>query len=355
MEPIVEVLNVSKSFVQTRVRFRFQRLSEDIDNTTQTKIEMHRGLLFKKRVKTIDALNGINLEVNKGEILGLLGPNGAGKTTLAKIISTLVLPDSGKVFVKGHDVVKETRQARRSLGLVTGGERSLYWKLTPMQNLVFFAGLYGIPKSKAESKAIELLKLLEIYGKRNDLVQNLSTGQKMKVAFARALMHDPDLLILDEYNRGLDPNASKMLRDYIKNDLKGAGKAVIVMTHSMEVADDICDRLMLIDKGKIVVEGTPLQLKRSIPQNIYLEAELANHGDCRKLGELVPDIEFSTVDPRFFSTRLADSTKAVYEFMNTLNEHQIKIKTMNIRLPTLGDVFQHYTGNILSGQGDDDE
>ncbi|RMG32444.1 MAG: ABC transporter ATP-binding protein [Methanobacteriota archaeon] len=351
MSALVSVEGVSKTFVQTLRRFWFQNLSDDADSSTDCSISVNKGMLIKRRTKKIHALNHVSLQVEKGEILGLLGPNGAGKTTLAKIISTLVLPDQGTVKVNGYDVVHETRDARRSLGLVTGGERSLYWKLTPMQNLVFFGGLYGMPKSEAEERALDLLKRFEVHGKRNDLVQNLSTGQRMKVAFARALMHDPKVLILDEYNRGLDPNASKMLRDFIKHELK-EDKAIIVMTHSMEVADDICDRLMLINRGKIVIEGTPLDLKKSIPQSIFIEGELQEETSSHLLSNIPFPIEIDPSNPLFFRAKMKDTTSSVYHFLQEINRHGIKLKAMNMRLPTLGDVFQHYTGDRLTEAGE---
>lgn len=351
MVAVVSVQEVSKTFTQVRRRLRFQKLKEIQDNTTATSISNSKGILFKKQEKKIRALKRVSLEVEEGEILGLLGPNGAGKTTLAKIISTLVLPDEGTVKVNGYDVVRETRSARKSLGLVTGGERSLYWKLTPMQNLVFFAGLYGIPRSDAEKRAIELMERFDVIGKKDDLVQNLSTGQRMKVAFARALMHDPKVLILDEYNRGLDPNASRMLRDFIKKELK-ADKGIIVMTHSMEVADDICDRLMLINHGKIVVEGTPLELKQSLPQSVLIEAELQDERSRELLCNNGFPVSFNETNPMMFTVEMKDSTDSVFKFLQDLNRHGIVLKTMNMRLPTLGDVFQHYTGDRLTEVGD---
>ncbi len=352
MAVVVNVEGITKTFIQSRRRLWFQKLSDTQDTTTATSSKIQKGFLTKRRIKTIYALKDVSLQVKEGEILGLLGPNGAGKTTLAKIISTLVIPDSGSVKVNGFDVLTETRDARRSLGLVTGGERSLYWKLTPMQNLVFFAGLYGIPRADAIRRATELLERFDVIGKKNDLVQNLSTGQRMKVAFARALMHDPKVLILDEYNRGLDPNASRMLRDFIKQELK-KDKGIIVMTHSMEVADDICDRLMLINNGKIVIEGTPLELKKSIPQSIFIEGELMHDPSRADLLKIPFQITFDETNPLLFKAEMKDSTSSVFNFLQELNRHGITLKAMNMRIPTLGDVFQHYTGDRLTEVGDD--
>ncbi len=352
MAVVVNVEGITKTFIQSRRRLWFQKLSDTQDTTTATSSKIQKGFLTKRRIKTIYALKDVSLQVKEGEILGLLGPNGAGKTTLAKIISTLVIPDSGSVKVNGFDVLTETRDARRSLGLVTGGERSLYWKLTPMQNLVFFAGLYGISRADAVRRATELLERFDVIGKKNDLVQNLSTGQRMKVAFARALMHDPKVLILDEYNRGLDPNASRMLRDFIKQELK-KDKGIIVMTHSMEVADDICDRLMLINNGQIVIEGTPLELKKSIPQSIFIEGELMHDPSRADLLKIPFQITFDETNPLLFKAEMKDSTSSVFNFLQELNRHGITLKAMNMRIPTLGDVFQHYTGDRLTEVGDD--
>ncbi|MDH5646073.1 MAG: ABC transporter ATP-binding protein, partial [Candidatus Heimdallarchaeota archaeon] len=273
MQNTIEVEHVSKTYTSTKRKLRHKSFSEDkIEKNVCINIT-RKGLLNIKRKET-KALNDVSLVVKQGNILGLLGPNGAGKTTLAKIVSTLVLPDSGTVRVNGYDVEKETTMARFSLGLVTGGERSLYWKLTPLQNLRFFGSLYGLSRSESEARANEYLKIFGLMEKKDELVQGLSTGQKMKVAFIRSLMHDPQLLILDEYNRGLDPNASRQLREYIKKVLqKEEKKTILVMTHSMNVAEDLCDNIILIDKGDIIAEGTSEMLIQSINKDRIIEVD----------------------------------------------------------------------------------
>jgi ABC-2 type transport system ATP-binding protein len=296
----------------------------------------------------------MNLDVKSGEIMGLLGPNGAGKTTLAKIVSTLVLPDTGSVSVNGYDVQEETVLSRFSLGLVTGGERSLYWKLTPLQNLRFFGGLYGLTRKEALDRAQELMEVFGFTSKKDELVQNLSTGYKMKTAFARSLMHDPQVLVLDEYNRGLDPTASRQLRDYVKNVLqKEQGKTILVMTHSMDVAEDLCNTVTLIDRGEIVAKGTPSTLKASLSQKCIIEMEFKEQFGNKVLSQLEQYGELETSNGTIFNVRLIAKSdpNITYQVLQVLSQNDIVMENLNLKNPSLEDVFIQYTGKKL---GDDD-
>lgn len=348
----IEVNDVSKTFQKVKRRLRFQDLPEEDASDPNVTVTQTQGLLLHKQIKRTKALDAVNLQVPRGEILGLLGPNGAGKTTLAKIIATLVLPDEGEVSVNGYDVAQNTVMSRFSIGLVTGGERSLYWKLTPLQNLRFFGNLYGMNHGQAHKRAMELIKIFGLGSKKNELVQNLSTGQKMRVAFARGLMHDPEVLILDEYNRGLDPNVSRQLRNYIKQVLqKEQDKTVLLMTHEMNVAEDLCNKITLINNGQIVAQGTPNQLMATLTQKVILEVEtrqkvpLSIQSRLEGFGELEISNGGDMVQTRLV---VENSSSSTYEVLELFNKYNIPVENFNFKRANLEDVFVHYTGRKLS-------
>ncbi|MEM2571389.1 MAG: ABC transporter ATP-binding protein, partial [Thermoproteota archaeon] len=231
------------------------------------------GFLFRKKNKeTIIALDDVSLSIKRGELFGLLGPNGAGKTTLVKILSTLILPDAGTALVNGYDVLKEPGKVRASIGVVSSGERSLYWKLTARENLEYFARLYKVPDQVAKRRIRELLNLMGLEDRADELVEKYSSGMRQKLAIARAMLHDPEVLLLDEPTLGLDPSFSKSIRSFIREELnKKQGKTILLTTHYMEEADKMCDRVAFITKGRIVAVDTPERLKNMIGKNEVLK------------------------------------------------------------------------------------
>jgi ABC-2 type transport system ATP-binding protein len=348
----IEIENVDKTYKSTKRKLWFKNFPVEEEIESNVRIKESRFGFLNRRVKETDALKDISLKVREGEVLGLLGPNGAGKTTLAKIVSTLVLPDRGQVSINGFDVQGETVLSRFSLGLVTGGERSLYWKLTPIQNLRFFGGLYGLTRKESLNRAHELMEIFGLMPKKDELVQNLSTGYKMKTAFARSLMHDPEVLILDEYNRGLDPKASIQLRNYIKNVLQNEQrKTILVMTHDMNVANDLCNEIILIDRGQIVAKGTPVSLKSSLAQRqvIELESKLEFNGNV--ISQLHEFGEVEVTNGSVFNVRLITKKdpNIMYRVLQVLNHAEIELQNLNLKLPSLEDVFIQYTGRKLDG------
>ncbi len=354
MPNTIEVRNVSKTFRSVKRKLWFQKLPPDEKADPNVRLSSEKKLFWKSRLKETQALRDINLKIKEGEIRGLLGPNGAGKTTLAKIISTLVLPDTGKVVVNGYNVATETVRARFSIGLVTGGERSLYWKLTPLQNLRFFGNLYGMSRSESTRRALDLLSIFGLDSKKNDLVQNLSTGQKMRVAFARGLMHDPEVLVLDEYNRGLDPNVSRQLRDYIKQVLqKENGKTVLLMTHDMNVAEDLCNRITLINNGKIITEGTPNELMRNVGNSQVIEIETSDplSPELVEVLKTYGEVEVTNGGGVSRTRMVVDNhSEITYEVLTKLNSSGTPVDNLTFKRANLEDVFVHYTGRRL---GDD--
>lgn len=227
------------------------------------------------------AVNGIDLQVERGEIFGVLGPNGAGKTTTLRMLSTLLEPTSGDARILGIDVRARPREVRARLGAMLSGERSLYWKLTGRENLEYFAALYHVPARQTRSRIDAVLAAVKLTDRADDYVERYSTGMRQRLALARALLPDPPLLILDEPTVGLDPQSARDLRERVR-DLKRDGRTVLLTTHYMEEADQLCDRVAIIDHGEIVALDSPSALKRRIraEEVVRLEVDLAGGDDA---------------------------------------------------------------------------
>lgn len=210
---------------------------------------------------TTVALDGISFSVREGELFGVLGPNGAGKTTLVRILSTLLTPTAGRVTIDGVDVVLEPKAIRKRIGVVFGGERGLYDRLSARDNMRFSAELYGLSAREAPKKILALLEKVGLESKIDVRVETFSRGMKQRLHIARALLHDPDVIFLDEPSSGLDPVAARELRNLIR-ELKALGKTIILTTHYMFEADELCDRVAVISNGRILTLGTPESIKR---------------------------------------------------------------------------------------------
>ena len=231
-----------------------------------------RGVFRRERVEQV-ALRGVDLAIERGELFGLLGPNGAGKTTMVKIFTTLLLPTSGAAVVLGLDAVRDQWALRRRIGFVFGGERGLYWRLSGLDNLRYFADLYRIPPEVSRRRIPELLERLGLAGRERDRVELYSRGMKQRLHLARGLLNDPEVLFLDEPTIGLDPVGARELRVIVR-ELADAGKTIFLTTHYMFEADAICDRIAVIKGGEIVAEGTPSSIKTVVQDQGVVEFEV---------------------------------------------------------------------------------
>jgi ABC-2 type transport system ATP-binding protein len=250
----------------------------------------HTGT-FRRRAKEIEAVRGISFSVEPGELFGLLGPNGAGKTTTIKMLITLLIPTAGTARVLGLDVVHEAHEVRKRIGYVFGGERGVYERLSGYDNLRYFAELYGVPAREQKRRIEELLELVGLKGREHERAEGYSRGMKQRLHVARGLLHDPEVLFLDEPTIGLDPVGAREVRATIAS-LTEAGKTVLLTTHYMFEADALCDRIAVISKGSIVAEGTPLDLKRGVAHGAVVEVEVYGVADeaverVRALGGVV--------------------------------------------------------------------
>jgi ABC-2 type transport system ATP-binding protein len=226
----------------------------------------------RRRSETVEAVRGITFAIEQGELFGLLGPNGAGKTTTIKMLMTLLLPTSGTASVLGFDVVRDTREVRPRIGYVFGGERGLYDRLPAVDNLRYFAELYGVPPREQRRRIEELLELVGLRGRERERVEAYSRGMRQRLHVARGLLHDPPVLLLDEPTLGVDPVGARELRATIRL-LTEAGKTVLLTTHYMFEADALCDRIAVITNGKIVASGTPRELKALVTDGTVVEIE----------------------------------------------------------------------------------
>jgi len=227
---------------------------------TKTYVVRERAGLSRLGVRReIEPLCGIDLEIACAEFVGLLGRNGAGKTTLLKIVATLLLPTEGEVEVDGIDALREPTKVRRELGVVLAGERTLYWKLTAMENLLLFGGLQDLPRREARTRSEELLKLVGLSSFADVSVEKFSSGMRKRLAIARALIHRPRVLILDEPTTGLDPHGVEKVCEVLRA-LREKGTTVLMATHNMLEAERLPTRLLIIEEGKLLADGTPQEI-----------------------------------------------------------------------------------------------
>ena len=210
--------------------------------------------VLKRSSRDVEAVRGIDFEVERGELFGLLGPNGAGKTTTIKMLITLLLPTSGSARILGHDVVDDPREVRRRVGYVFGGDRGLYERLSALDNLRYFCELYGVPPREQRQRIGELLELVGLTGRERERVEGYSRGMRQRLHIARGLLHRPEVLFLDEPSIGIDPVGARELRSTVANLVEG-GTTVLLTTHYMFEADELCDRIAVIADGRIVARG----------------------------------------------------------------------------------------------------
>jgi len=228
---------------------------------------------FRRGSVEVEAVRGISFEIQEGELFGLLGPNGAGKTTTIKMLITLLIPTSGTARVLGRDVVKDAKWVRQHIGYDFGGDRGLYERLSALDNLRYFSELYGVDPKVQRARIYELLELVGLNGREKERVEGYSRGMRQRLHIARGILHDPPVVFLDEPSIGVDPVGARELRSMIAG-LRDAGKTVLLTTHYMFEADELCDRIAVVAHGEILAEGTPRDLKAGVGEGTIVEIEV---------------------------------------------------------------------------------
>jgi ABC-2 type transport system ATP-binding protein len=305
-----------------------------------------RSGYLRRNTRTITAVDGLTFEVPRGELFGLLGPNGAGKTTSIKMLNTLLLPTGGSARILGYDVVRDTREVRRRIGYVFGGDRGFYDRLSAVENLRYFAELYQVEPRLQKRRIAELLDKVGLTGRENDRVEGYSRGMKQRLHVAKGLLHDPQVVFLDEPTIGVDPVAARDLRNLIAG-LVDDGRTVLLTTHYMFEADELCDRIGVIANGRLLALGTPRELKRYADERIVVEAEVYGVDDARlRTLRAVREVRNVSVERRGEaqvvivqceagpSGRAEEIRRLVYD-----NLHDLPTGRIEVREPTLEDAY----------------
>ncbi|MGH3050806.1 MAG: ABC transporter ATP-binding protein [Gaiellaceae bacterium] len=300
------------------------------------------GRVFTPRKRDpVVALDGVSLTIPRGEVHGLLGPNGAGKTTLVKILSTVLLPSSGRARVLGHDVVEETRAVRPLIGIVFGGERGLYTRLTARQNLEYWGALYRLSSSQIRERTELLLERVGLTERAGQRVEEYSRGMKQRLHLARGLMGDAQVLFLDEPTTGMDPLAAREFRRLV-DELKGEGRTVLLTTHDMVEAESVCERVTLIDQGQVLATETPRTLGRLISRFQRIDATGAAPELLAEIGTL-PGVSSVTAQADGSTRRieLAEEGAAAFVLRRLVDAGVTDLQTS---LPSLEEVYVHTIG-----------
>ncbi|MFX0115457.1 MAG: ABC transporter ATP-binding protein [Candidatus Hodarchaeota archaeon] len=306
---------------------------------------------LRSKIDTVTALNDVSFDIRAGEMFGLLGPNGAGKTTTAKILCTLLYPNSGTATIGGYDVVKDAEKVRPLVNMAAGAERMLYFRLTGRENLKFFADMYDIPKQGLKDKIDELLSLVGLEERADSPVEQYSKGMKQRLQIARALINDPIALFLDEPTLGLDVHVARHLRKLVKEKVDKLGIAVLLTTHYLHEADELCNQVAIIHEGRILAIETPENLKQtySKTQKVQMIVSSPKEDAVQELKDL-PGIISAQIYPYRNSGEIPDPAWKVnlettgYDQISSslrilLKDPAIRIYEARPLEPSLEDVF----------------
>ena len=306
----------------------------------------------KEEPKELEALKNVTLQVQPGELFGLLGPNGAGKTTLIKILTTLLAPSSGQARVSDFNVSEEPVQVRQRINMVSGGETSGYGLLTVRENLWMFSQFYGMPSKYANQRIKDLLKVVGLSDRMNTKSSDLSTGLRQKMNIVRGFMTDPEVLFLDEPTLGLDVGASRDVRSFIRTWIdEDPSRTILLTTHLMVEADDLCDRVAIINQGKVLACDKPAKLKRQLQHDVIYCMEVSPlNGVSVNDFEALAGVHKVTHTPQDGFSQLdliLEEDDALSNVVATLTSRDIHILNLHKREPTLEDVFVNLVGRSM--------
>jgi ABC-2 type transport system ATP-binding protein len=307
-----------------------------------------RGIV--KKFGDFTAVDGISFAVEEGEIFGLLGPNGAGKSTLIRMLVTLLPPTAGTALVGGFDIMKQSDDVRRTIGVIPQAMTSDL-ELSVEENLLIYAKLYGVPREKRQRLIPELLESVELLQWKDKQVKHLSGGMRRRVEIARGLVHEPRVFFLDEPTTGLDPVSRTAVWEMLQRIKSQRDLTILITTHYMDEADKLCDRIAIVDHGKLMALDSPLTLKASIPGRNVLEASFANApADWAARLATLPFVD--TVDGQGNVYRMSSSNGpgSTLALMDAAAAANVTVHSLSVQSTTLDDVFVHYTGHELRDQ-----
>lgn len=293
----------------------------------------------------LKAVDKVSLAVGAGTIFGLLGPNGAGKTTLISMLVTMRKPSAGEAKVNGFDIVRQPGKVRESIGIVFQ-DQSLDEDLTARENLEMHAALYNVPKKERKERIESLVKLVGLEKNINGIVKTFSGGMRRRLEIARGLVHHPKILFLDEPTIGLDPQTRAGVWDYVKRLNKEKHVTVILTTHYMDEADEVCGRVAIIDGGKIIASGTPKQLKDGLGGDI-ISLECKNADLCEKTLAELKWVKEAKRHDCFVGIRVESGEQKIPKLLALMESKGIAVDSVSLRKPSLDDVFMHYTGRTI--------
>jgi ABC-2 type transport system ATP-binding protein len=302
-----------------------------------------------RKFNDMTAVDDVNLTVDQGEIFGLLGPNGAGKSTFISMLCTILKPTSGTATVEGYDILSQASDVRRSIGIVFQ-DPSIDDKLTGMENMKLHADLYDVPRDVMQSRIDEVLKLVELEDRASNFVNTYSGGMRRRLEIARSLIHYPKVLFLDEPTVGLDPQSRDHIWNYIKDLKERENITIILTTHYMEEADNLCDRIAIIDKSKIIALDTPQNLKSKLSGETIVIESSDNKLLSEKLaeGKLVDDIMITDKELILTVTNAHTALARIVELAVSLG---VYVDNITIKEPDLNAVFMYYTGREIREGG----
>ena len=301
-----------------------------------------------KRYGSFEAVKGVSFEVAEGEIFGLLGPNGAGKSTTIRMMTTLIPVTSGKAYVAGWDVVRESDNVRRQIGVIPQALTSDP-DLTVEENLSIYAKLYNVPRAEREKNIVEVLEAVDLLKWRGAEVKTLSGGMRRRVEIARGLVHNPRIFFLDEPTTGLDPVSRIAVWEMLDKLRRTRNLTILITTHYMEEADKLCDRIAIVDHGTLVALGTPLELKRSVPGADVVEVHIeGDSGQWKPLLEAMNGVQGVQAESAgFYRVLTSDGSKTTMQLVELAAQRGDTLNSLSVQNTTLDDVFVHYTGRQL--------
>jgi len=305
----------------------------------------YRDLLPFRERKWVMAVEDISLDIEEGEFFGLLGPNGAGKTTLIKLLCCLVLPNSGTARVFGHDILKDEQAVKNLVGLVSSEERSFFWRLTARENLRFFASLYRLSGQQSRDRIDELLNLVGLADEGDVRFQNYSTGMRQKLAIARGLLSEPRLLFVDEPTRSLDPVSAQAVRSFLKEKVAGEGKTVILATHNLNEAEQLCDRLAILHHGHVIALGSVQELRSLFQTYDGCELQVRHFSDATlaqlQLIDGVHDCNITNQNDGLsdLELRISNRSKVLPQVLQLMVQSGVEVCDCQIKELPLDEIF----------------